>query len=396
MNCKSSLPALALLVASWSGHALLAAGLSSGTPEAPASAVAPAPAPMKVGDPAPPLSLAVFLKGEPIHHFEKGKLYLVEFWATWCTACKMMVPHLSQVARDFRGKVTVLSVNVSEQGHEGEPYSSHLPKVRRFMDSPGGEGMDFAVAMDDDACTMLKTWLEPSGGGFPSAVLVDREGRVAWTGFPGESLGEVLELAVEDKLTEAALGQITAREEARRKETQEVQKRIGALVGSGKHAEALRLIEDRIARTRKPGLPIDSNLLFAKYHVLTYLNPTEARKAGEEYLHQYANYPVYLTFFAMSLLSNEAMSGGTYAYQDRDLALRAARFALDQGDGHNPLALQDLAKAYALQKDYANAVKCQQLALDALDDYGRGPQRKVFERPLKEFKRALKPAAKRP
>ncbi len=385
------LPALVLVVASWSGHALQAAAQPSGTPEAPASAAAP----MKVGDPAPPLGLSVFLKGEPIRHFEKGKLYLVEFWATWCTACKMMVPHLSRVARDFRGKVTVLSVNVSEQGHEGKPYSSHLPKVRRFMDSPGGEGMEFTVAMDDDACTMLHTWLEPSGGGFPSAVLVDREGRVAWTGFPGESLGEVLELAVENKLTEAALGEIAARDQARRKDTQDFQKRIGALAASRKHDEALRLIEDRIARTRKPGLPTDSNLLSARYQALTYLNPAEARKAGEDYLSQYAKYPVYLSFFAMSLLSGEAVSGGRYGCQDPELTLRAARFALDQGDGHNPLALQDLAKAYALMKDYRNAVKCQQLALDSLDDYGRGAQRKVFERPLKEYKRALKPAAKR-
>ncbi|GEM_PF-2491012 len=392
MNFNRSLTALALLVALGSGHALPAAGLPSGTPEPPASA---APAPMKVGDPAPPLSLSVFLKGEPIHHFEKGQLYLVEFWATWCTACKMMVPHLSQVARDFRGKVTVLSVNVSEQGHEGEPYSSHLPKVRRFMDSPGGEEMDFTVAMDDDACTMLRTWLEPSGGGFPSAVLVDREGRVAWTGFPGESLGEVLELAVENKLTEAALGQITAREEARRKDTQDFQKRVGALASARKYAEALSLIEDRIARTRKPGLPTDSNLLSAKYHVLTYLNPAEARKAGEDYLNQYAKYPVYLSFFAMGLLSGESMSGGKFGCQDRELTLRAARAALEQGDRHNPLALQDLAKAYALLKDYRNAVTYQQLALDVLDDYGRGPQRKVFERPLKAFKAALKPAANR-
>jgi thiol-disulfide isomerase/thioredoxin len=395
MKCKSSLPALALLIASWSGHALLATGPSSGTPETPASAAAPAPAPMKVGDPAPPLKVSVFLKGEPIPQFEKGKLYLVEFWATWCTACKMMVPHLSQVARDFRGKITVLSVNVSEQGHEGEPYSSHLPKVRRFMDSPGGEAMDYTVAMDDDACTMLKTWLEPSGGGFPSAVLVDREGKVAWTGFPGESLGEVLELAVENRLSEAALGQITAREAARRKDNQDFQKRIGALMGSRKHAEALRLVEERIGRMRKPGLLVDTNLLCAKYHALTYLNPAEARKAGEEYLSQYASYPVYLTFFAMSLLSGEALDGGKYGYQDRELAVRAARVALDQGDRHNPLALQDLAKAYALQKDYRNAVKFQQLALDVLDDYGRGPQRKVFERHLKEFKRALKSAGKR-
>ena len=37
---------------------------------------------LKLGDPAPPLAITEWVKGEPVA-LEKGKIYLVEFWATW-------------------------------------------------------------------------------------------------------------------------------------------------------------------------------------------------------------------------------------------------------------------------------------------------------------------------
>ena len=40
-----------------------------------------------VGDPAPRLRLAHFVKGKPLSAFEPGKTYVVEFWTTWCGPC---------------------------------------------------------------------------------------------------------------------------------------------------------------------------------------------------------------------------------------------------------------------------------------------------------------------
>ena len=60
---------------------LLFAGLAGALLMGPARA-ADEPA-LRVGDPAPSLQVAEWIKGQPVSAFEAGKVYLVEFWATW-------------------------------------------------------------------------------------------------------------------------------------------------------------------------------------------------------------------------------------------------------------------------------------------------------------------------
>ena len=42
------------------------------------------PPSLTLGDAAPPLQVREWLKGTPVQKFEKGRVYVVEFWATWC------------------------------------------------------------------------------------------------------------------------------------------------------------------------------------------------------------------------------------------------------------------------------------------------------------------------
>jgi thiol-disulfide isomerase/thioredoxin len=60
----------------------------------------------------PPLKVAKWIKGKPVQRFEPGKVYVVEFWATWCGPCRRSIPHLTELAKKFKGKVTFIGVSI--------------------------------------------------------------------------------------------------------------------------------------------------------------------------------------------------------------------------------------------------------------------------------------------
>ena len=49
-----------------------------------------------------------WIQGQPVTGFEKGKIYIVELWATWCVPCVAAMPHLEKLSRRFAGKITVI------------------------------------------------------------------------------------------------------------------------------------------------------------------------------------------------------------------------------------------------------------------------------------------------
>lgn len=134
---------------------------------------------LDIGDPAPSLRVREWIKGAPIQRLEKGHIYVVEFWATWCKPCIEAMPHLSKLAVKYKNKVSIIGVDVYEK------ESTSVGKIKAFVDSMGGR-MDYHVAIDDSS-HMVEEWIvafDEKKNGIPRTFVVNADGQIAWIGHP--------------------------------------------------------------------------------------------------------------------------------------------------------------------------------------------------------------------
>lgn len=136
-------------------------------------------APLKAGDLAPPLTVTKWLQGDALPSFERGKVYIVEFWATWCGSCIRSMPHLAELQTRYGHQgLTVIAFTSSQLGGS---VSNSEEKVAAFIKKRGRK-LGFRFAFADDSTT-LDAWMR-AGRGLPQSYLVDGSGRIAFIGNP--------------------------------------------------------------------------------------------------------------------------------------------------------------------------------------------------------------------
>src|SRR5262249_13683881 len=137
---------------------------------------------LKVGDAAPKLQTGKWVQGEPVKQFEKGKAYIVEFWATWCGPCRTSIPHLNETWQKYKDK-NLLVIGQDCSRRDKELVESFIKEM--------GDKMTYRVALDDKDGSkegkMADAWMNAAGqDGIPTAFLVDTQGKLAWIGHPME------------------------------------------------------------------------------------------------------------------------------------------------------------------------------------------------------------------
>lgn len=137
---------------------------------------------LRCGDAAPPLKVSEWVKGDAVGAggggFEKGRVYVVEFWATWCGPCIAAMPHLSELAQKHAKDVTVIGLTTLDPNQDAA-------KVRTFVTSKP-DRMRYAVAIDESSETFTAYMRAAGRNGIPCSFVIDREGRVAFIGMPDQ------------------------------------------------------------------------------------------------------------------------------------------------------------------------------------------------------------------
>ncbi|AKJ29228.1 TlpA family protein disulfide reductase [Caldimonas brevitalea] len=105
------------------------------------------------------------LKGDNLRLQEqRGRVVMINFWATWCGPCREEMPHLNRLYDKYRGSgFTVLAVNVDEDGRNAASMASKL-------------GVKFPVLFDSEKKVSRLYDVKA----MPSTLIVDRDGRVRY------------------------------------------------------------------------------------------------------------------------------------------------------------------------------------------------------------------------
>jgi len=287
---------------------------------------------IELGDPAPPLQVAGWVKGKPVNlKAGKGKqVYVVELWATWCGPCKASIPHLTERQKKYADKgVVIIGVSYEEAS-----------VVKPFVEKMGDK-MEYTVAVDRDKAT-YNAYMKAFGqGGIPHAFVIDKEGRIAWHGYPERNLEQTIEQILAGKYDLKAARQA----ELSRKMPAEY---FGLIKAAEKSASANQK-KDTLRRARTIGL----NLV-----------RSGAKDAD------------LLDDFASRILALE-----NPAVRDLDLAGKAAKAAVDAGGETDASIMQTYARVLFESRRRAEAVKYQKKAIELAKDED--------EKTLGEMKAAL-------
>ncbi|MDA8387595.1 MAG: TlpA disulfide reductase family protein [Nitrospiraceae bacterium] len=92
----------------------------------------------------------------------RGKPVLLNFWATWCPACREELPSLVKLARKYKGKLQVLSVSIDSPAGPLKEYLGNHPLPFPVLSDPNRE-----VAFDLYAVF-----------GLPATFLIDKNGNL--------------------------------------------------------------------------------------------------------------------------------------------------------------------------------------------------------------------------
>lgn len=199
---------------------------------------------LTIGDAPPTFKPEGWAKGRPVKSFEKGHVYVVEFWATWCGPCIASMPHLSDLADKWAGKIDFVSVNTWDRNEPGEKAAGnadHVARVKKFIDENTAK-MRYNIALDDEKDTISTDWMRAAGrNGIPCAFIVDQDSQIAWIGHPME-MEEPLEKVYNKSWDKAAFKTKFDAQAAKAKEAQKLQADIVAAAKGGNRAEFDKLV----------------------------------------------------------------------------------------------------------------------------------------------------------
>ena len=316
-------------------------------PTAAAPATRPAPSPPKafgVGSKAPALSVERWIKGDPVTEFEPGKVYVIEFWATWCGPCVAGIGHLTTLQEEYR-----------DQGLTIVGCTNYDPKnslaLVQAMVALRGDGMNYTVAWDKGRSTYSTYMTAAQQKYIPTSFVIGKDGLIEYIGGP-----KTLDLVVPKVIAG------TWNHAAGVAEVREAEKTIESITTLGKTDPKAAIEQFKEFESRWPGFA--DQFLLAKFELETKTGAVSAKATHERLVERSVKQK---DFLALRTLAARWLAHKTEA-DALDNALRIIQAANEASAHRDVPALRIEAKIREARGEMDEAISMMKQALALADD----------------------------
>jgi len=346
--------------------------------DAPSPADEPSPAAepratteLTIGDAAPPISIAKWVKGDPVEGFASDQVYVVEFWATWCGPCLAGMPHIAALQTEYGDKVKFIGVSA-----EGEEVVTEFMGQESRSGKLWSEVLTYTIALDDNRQTNA-AYMEAAGqNGIPCAFIVGKSGNVEWIGHPA-AIDDPLKQVVDGTWDSTAARAAFLAEQESEKVMQEIGPKINAALQNGDFKAAVVLIEQLMEK-----FPENGQFKQARFQFLLKGEMfDEANKAAEEMIKASNDSAMELNQLAWTLATSVPGPG-----PDLDLALTAAKRAEELTESKDASILDTVGRILFKKGNIEDAIAIQKTAVEIAG----ADLKEQLEASLKEYEAALK------
>lgn len=327
---------------------------------------------LTIGSPAPALNIEHWVqngkgKFKPVTKFAADKVYVIEFWATWCGPCIQSMPHLAQLQTEYADKGVQL-ISISDE--DLETVEKFLERPVRAPKKQKEEDQDakpqtyreltsvYCLTTDPDQSSN-KDYMEAAAQqGIPTAFIVGKDSKIEWIGHPMEMDGP-LSKVVDGTWDRAAFqAEMKAKQEAERM-MQEVQE----LAQAGKFDQAVAKIDAAMEKTTEPQQTFQLRM-FKMQLLLVGKKNEEATKMSESIFTELEGKPEMVNAFAWNLFEM-AEQGGLRV----DAVLKQAVVACEKETGKATKEVKaslwdTTAHILNMQGDKAKALKLEEAAVE--------------------------------
>ena len=333
---------------------------------------------LTIGDPAPKLQTGKWIQGDPVKKFDAGRVYIVEFWATWCGPCVASIPHLNDLAQKFKDKGLIVI------GQDVWDTDDAVPAFVKKM----GDKMTYRVALDDKRQDaegfMAAHWWKrhTDNHGIPNAFIINKEGRIAWIGHPIGLNEKLIEEVLADKFDIAKFAAEYEKQQLENQKLLDAQKKVFSAIDGKKWSEASSALDELLAMFPQ----FQASFTTTRFEILL-----GQRKFAEAWNFAETNANAHpKNAWLQNALAWDIVAPETLEQRNLDLAGKLAERANQAVGGKDANILDTLARVQFMSGRKKEAVATEQKAVDAAPD----EQKNSFRKSLTSYQQDKLPEIK--